>query len=547
MCLKATIMKTKHYFLLMIAILLYTNSSAQAGLNATLNSFKRSTPLIGFNGNAARCTSTWTVQTWLDTVKTLNAAMFRYPGGTNANHFDWQTGYWQNAASTPTWVANLTCTATVKAEDFQLGLTACQAKPLMILNFQYSNVTYQIQGLDYAVSKGVPVEHIEIGNEHNILASTQQYIPASTYATNTKIWADSIKTHYPNSKICLVGGATTNSTHPVYGWHDSIFSKNPNIEALSFHLYMGCGNSDNKFCSKRALSIPFHATLGVANRYAQARFTQTVIPSNIEVWTTEYNMSENLFAEPMQHAGTWTHGLYISVLSHLLLKENKITMMLDHNVTTGVEFGAVDINSLMTSSGVAMSLLGSASKGTDSTALIDFNGQASVTWSTTSYPSLIGWKFWKTNSNTKNVWISNLSAQTIKVSADQIIGTNFSYDHYKADTNFVVNGIKSLSITSGFSTDSITIPPYSITILKNLTSTSLKEKSKNDDLTFFPNPVSQTLYLSKSVSAVKIYDVYGRIIKTYKGGIQNIAVDELGEGIYFLQTEHYSKRFIVKH
>ena len=234
-------------------------------------------------------------------------------------------------------------------------------------------------------------------------------------------------------------------------------------------------------------------------------------------------------------------------MSHLLMSIPKITMLVDHNVTGTTDFAAVDVNHKVTASGVAMKLIGEASKGTDSTALIDFNGQASVTWSTTSYPSLIGWKFWKSNSNTKNVWISNLSSQTIKVSVDQIIGTNFSFSHYKADTNFVVNGVKSLSITTGFSTDSITIPPYSITILKDLNSTSLKENSKEYDLTFFPNPVSQTLYFSKSLEAVKIYDVYGRNVKTYNGTIQNITVDELPDGVYFLQANYFTKRFIVKH
>lgn len=538
---KQQVMKIK---LFLFALIVIAYSNAQTNINATLNSFKRPTPLIGFNGQANFCVANWANQSWLDSLATLNTAILRFPGGTNSNHWDWQTGWYQNAASTPSWVASLTGTCISKADEFKLGMNACNSKALMVINFQYSNVTYQIAGLNYAISKGVPVERIEMGNEHNIGTSVQQYIPAGTYASNGKVWADSLKAHFPNAKICMVGGAIGTITS---AWHDSIFSKNPNIDALSFHLYLTAGNSDNNYFTRRALSMPFGSTTGVNYRYNTAKFTQTVIPSNIEVWATEYNLGEAVSGCPIQHAGTWTHALYLNCMSHELMNIPKITMLLNHDVGGSNDFAAVDNNHKITAAGVSMGLLGYASKGTDSTQQISFNGQTSITWSTTTYPSLIGWKFWKTNSNTKNAWITNLSSQTVKVSVDQIVGTNFSFTHYKADTNFVVNGIKSLSITTGFSSDSITIPPYSITILKDLTNTSVKESSKEVDVTFYPNPASQTLYFSKSLEAVKIYDVYGRNVKTHNGSIRNISVDDLPDGIYFLQTEHFAKRFIVKH
>ena len=530
--------------IIVLTMAISITSNSQTGLNATLNSFKRPTPLIGFNGQANFCTGNWANQSWLDSLATLNTALLRFPGGTNANHWDWQTGWYQNAATTPSWVANLTGTCISRADEFKIGMNACNSKALLVINFQHSNIGYQIQGLNYAISKGVPVEKIEMGNEHNIGSSAQQYIPAGTYASLGKVWADSLKSHYPNSKICMVGGAIGTTTA---AWHDSIFSKNPNIDALSFHLYLTAGNNDNNYFTRRALSMPFGNTTGVNYRYNTAKFTQTVIPSNIEIWATEYNLGEAVSGCPIQHAGTWTHALYLNCMSNELMNIPKITMLLNHDVAGSNDFAAVDNNNKITAAGVSMGLLGSVSKGTDSTQLITFNSQPTITWSTTTYPSLMGWKFWKTNSNTKNAWITNLSSQTIKVSVDQIIGTNFSFAHYKADTNFVVNGIKSLSITTGFSTDSITIPPYSITVLKDLTNTSINESSKEYDFTFYPNPVSQTLYFSKSLEAVKIYDVYGRNIKSCNGSSRNISVDDLPDGVYFLQTQHYSKRFIVKH
>ncbi len=547
-------MKAKTIFQLMIALLLYSNVSSQTGLNATLNTFKRPTPLIGFNGAANFCNQTWTNQGWMDSVATLNIAMLRFPGGTNANHWDWQTGWWQNAPTTPTYVANLTNTCITRADEFKVGLTACNAKGLMVINFQHSNVTYQIQGLNYAISKGVAVDRIEMGNEHNIGSSAQQYIPAGTYATNGKIWADSLKAHFPSAKVCMVGGAVGTTTAM---WHDSIFSKNPNIDALSFHLYLPAGNTDNKFFTRRALSMPFGVNTGVNYRYTTAKYTQTVIPSNIEIWATEFNMGEALSGCPIQHAGSWTHALYISAMSHLLMSKIKITVLLDHDIAGQIDFAAVDPNHKITANAVAMGLLGQTSKGTDSTALIDFNGQANITWSTTTYPSLIGWKFWK--HNTENGWICNLSNQAIKVSMDQIIGGGFTYDNYFTDTNFVVNGIKSLFHAGGFSTDSVSFPPYSITTL-NKQSTTLTQHlaANNSALMVYPNPSSGNLNIifnnaDMNVTKFKIYDLLGKEVdhKLIYAHPNGLSVDINGiDGIYFVEVQTSNgtlkQKFIIK-
>jgi len=489
----------------------------QAALNATLTTFKRPTPLIGFNGAANFCSATWTNKPFRDSVGTLRPSIIRFPGGTNSNHWDWQTGYWQVAPSTPTYVANLTNTCITRADELQLGLNASPgSKAVMVLNFQYSNINYQVQGLNYAVSKGVPVEYIELGNEHNISSSIQQYIPASTYATQGKIWADSLKANFPNAKVCMVGGAIPFS--PTSGWHDSIFSKNPNIDALSFHIYLGAGNNDSKFCTKRALSMPFNtstgATGGVASRFMTGKFTNSVVPNNIEVWATEYNMSEQLTSCPIQHAGTWTHALYLSEMSHLLMSQPKITMLLNHNVTGLVDFAAVDMGTNVLASGVAMRLLNEAARSTDSTASVNFVGQANITWSTTTYPSLIGWKFWK--GPTENAWICNLSPNSTKISADEIVGTNFSYDSFYEDSTFVVQGLASLKHNLGLSSDSVTLPAFSITLLKKQSSSGILTSSQKNNFKIYPNPTLDLVTIESTIenkiTKISVYDPLGRLI-----------------------------------
>lgn len=58
-----------------------------------------------------------------------------------------------------------------------LGIDACNATPLFVLNFQYSTIGYEIQGLKHAQDLGLPVKFLEIGNEHNLppIGGTDQF------------------------------------------------------------------------------------------------------------------------------------------------------------------------------------------------------------------------------------------------------------------------------------------------------------------------------------------------------------------------------------
>ncbi len=532
-------MKTK-FILFCTAVIITAQLFSQTGLNATLGSFKRLTPIIGFNGSANFCSSTWSNQSFRDSASTLKSEMFRYPGGTNSNHWDWQTGWYQNAPSTPTWVANMTNTCIVRADEFKLGLTATGAKALMVLNFQYSTINYQIQGLNYALSKGVPIEYIEMGNEHNIYASTQQYMPAGIYSKTGKIWADSLKLNFPTAKICMVGGAGSHSL--TTGWLDSIFSQSPNIDALSFHPYLSAGNTDGKFCTKRALSMPFNTSSGIVSRYTSSKFTNSVVPNNIEVWVTEYNLAEQTFSCPIQHAGSWTHGLFISEMSHLLMMQPKITMLLNHNISGSVDFAAVDLSGNVQAGGISTQLLREAAIGTDSTATINFIGQANITWSTTSYPSLIGWKFWK--GLTENAWICNLSPNVIKISADQIVGTNFSYDSFYEDSAFVVKGIASLKHNLGFSNDSVTLPPFSMNVLKRQASASVQDFNSIGALKIYPNPTAGDVIFELDneveIETIIIYDAKGKVVYEKRNiGKRRSVIIKMPDltGIYFVKIE----------
>lgn len=430
-----------------------------AGINATLAAAARPTPLIGFNTNAHHSIANWTLPWFRDSTATLNSAVLRYPGGTTANHWDWQTGWFQLAPTTPAQFANITPRGTIRFEELQLGLLAAAAAPLLVLNIQHATLAYELQGLARAVAVGVPVTLVELGNEHN-LTGFQSMDPA-VYASRVKLWADSIKAAFPGVKVCAVGGTPPNLPQ----WHDVIFSQSPRIDALAFHLYLGAGNTDGAFNVTRALSIPFAASGGLVDRYNRAGFNQPSIPANIEVWATEYNLGEALSGAAMQHADTWTHALYASAMSHLLLGIPRVTMLINHNLTNTLDFAAIDpFTRRITANGVAMMLLGQASKGLPNATEIMFPNSASVTYMGTSYPSLIGWRF--SSASVQRAWIVNLSGSAQIVSFANVLNGSFSYRLLHGDPALHVNGAASLLTTAGQSGGSITLPAYSIGVLE---------------------------------------------------------------------------------
>ena len=328
-----------------IIALLNCASIAQTSIQAQLSEFSREVPLIGFNTNAHHTTATWTLQTFRDSTAFLSPSILRYPGGSTASYWDWQTGWFMSGTTLPPGLGNLQ-QIPVRPEEFKLGLDASESEGLFVLNIQNSEISYQMDGLRHINSLGINPNYIEIGNEHNL---SMDSLEACYYAQQSKIWCDSIKGEFPNSEICLVGGEPPNRQT----WHDSILAYNTDFDALAFHVYIGANNSDGIFNVNRALEVPFSS---LNNRYNIAGFDEA--PDSIEVWVTEYNLWEQGNGGLPVIVETWTHALYVIAMNHIFLQNPRITMLINNNLTNHVIYAALDVfdNSLK-ANGVAMKLL----------------------------------------------------------------------------------------------------------------------------------------------------------------------------------------------
>lgn len=535
------------------ALLFLVNLQAYSQIQpcqATIGAINRTTPQIGFNTNAhlpANYPSSnysganWTQQWFIDSTAYIYPEILRYPGGTNANHWDWVTGWFRPGYQTGGPVV------TTRFEEFKPGKIASNANGVYVVNMETSNANYEMNGLRHASAIGMNMNLFELGNEHNLKGDTVltplQFMTSQAYSQLAKKYYDSIKAVFPNSKICAVGG--NNFQRP--DWHDSVQKYVPTIEALAFHVYTNANNVDLVFNVNRALAVPFGSAannLSLLYRYNTAGFS--TLPASREVWVTEYNLWEQQISASPVIAETWTNFLYVTAMNHFFLSKSNITMMLNHSLASTVPYyyAISNLDKHITANGLAMKLLLDVSRGSQTCQSMNFSGNPSITYGTSVIPKLIGWNF--NYSNYKKGFICNFSKDTFKVSIASVYSNPMQFNQFSADTNFMVRGLSSLRKYSGNSTDSILVYPFSFTQITSSpisniqtqqtsignTQISVYRSQSDNDVTVHSNFTLQNV-------EVIVYNLLGQEvqrIQNISGQQIKISTNGLSHGVYIIKV-----------
>lgn len=506
----------KNYLFIILVFTFFESAHTQITIKAQLSNFRRKTPLMGLNGNAIY-NNTWTNPALVDSIKNLNPSIIRYPGGTPGNYWDWKTG-WPVAPFSSCYPNGPLPKLMVRHNELKIGLDSCHADMLYTINMMNSNLSYQLQGLNNASGLAIPVKYIEIGNEHNL---TCDPISSSTYASMSKIWADSIKAHYPKAKICLVGGDIPSSAP---NWIRDISLQPINYNALSFHVYPLPALSP--FNVKNALAIAYNTT---GMRYSVSHFSN--VPTK-EVWVTECNMSTG----NTSLSNSWTQTLFLLTMMDTLISINQVTMILPWAYSgPNLYLQSLDYNDFsMKATGVAVKFMNDISRGMDSCQKIKFTPDLYQNYNGITYPAMFGYTFY--NDVTSKTILVNLSSSIYNLDLSSL-GNVASYSQYYADTaQLISNGFQNLNKTSGRSSP-ILIQPYSVVLIDYSIMTDANQTENNIKLfTIFPNPANDKLNM-KGIplkSQFRIYDANGQaeLEGIYKD--ESIDISRLKAGLHFL-------------
>jgi len=277
----------------------------------------------------------------------LKPKLFRYPGGTVANYWDWKTGWFMDLPNLPMNYINLN-PMTNDLTTLKKTLEAAPgAKVVWVLNMLNSSLRYQIKMLTTAVALGMKVELIELGNEFYASGADPsdndfelRWPTGVDYALEANQWIAAIKAKFPDSKISIVGAAkVTNPLKPRRdNWNAEVLSSVIGADAITFHTYSGLmipdSVPDSELFSTENMNRMLDGALTKINAMVEHDFP--LVPSKMEAWITEYNLYK--IGRPI-HA-TWAHALYVGTATMCLAELPKVTKIFFHGLIGNAVFGA---------------------------------------------------------------------------------------------------------------------------------------------------------------------------------------------------------------
>ncbi|MBK9285955.1 MAG: T9SS type A sorting domain-containing protein [Sphingobacteriaceae bacterium] len=153
---------------------------------------------------------------------------------------------------------------------------------------------------------------------------------------------------------------------------------------------------------------------------------------------------------------------------------------------------------------------------------------------------------------------NNANANVIIVNTDTLINKKVEAPSIPGFNLQKVSLITAPTLDTDTSTTTILNPlytsKYSLPIAsvllfeyQNITTNITANKTLANEFTLYPNPTNTTLYLSKAIDNVSIYNLLGEKVFENKGINTSISVAEFDDGIYVLRSNNYPLKFIVNH
>jgi hypothetical protein len=158
--------------------------TASSGATRSLTPF-----FLGYN-NVPFLSPSWTNPEVVKVATQLKPGTLRSPGGTVANYWDWQTGWFVPGApfNSPRSPYGL--------PELQIAVQTTAAKPVYVLNMLTSHLDSQLNMLRTAKQMGLPVNFVELGNEF-YLSSPEDY--KKKVSDGRRLWFDgnNLDSSYP--------------------------------------------------------------------------------------------------------------------------------------------------------------------------------------------------------------------------------------------------------------------------------------------------------------------------------------------------------------
>jgi hypothetical protein len=443
--------------------LLAGSATASTAATGTASPAQFPVPVYGVNDDYAGAASFAAVNVG-PLLKQLDPETLRYPGGTEADYFDWHTGKPTNGSSSYSFTLT----------DLYHAYQATGAPPVFDLNVLAAgnrlNTSDQVAMLTAAQNLGLPVTYVEIGNELYGGGATgafaQAFPTGADYGRTVALYVAALHRDFPGVKVAadaVLNGSTTRAKD----WNSQLLATATGAgapDALILHDYPGV--TYNPFTS--ADVPPLFATA-----YTAISGLTSAVQSlgGKPVWLTEYNFRGPYVPpakrKPNPVQNSYARELYVAEWALMLPRIPDLTQA-DYftAVAGGTEFGAWSDpgDPTLTPAGQAAEMIDAAARGAASSVAITVPGAPTLPGGD---PAVTGQAFTGPGRATTALLVNLTgSAQDVPVSTDVPDGASYQQATGQPTAQQTAAG----PLTSGTITGAtLRLPAYSITLVNTTT------------------------------------------------------------------------------
>jgi hypothetical protein len=331
------------------------------------------------------------------------------------------------------------------------------AIPIFDLNVMTATLASQIDMLKKAQrSYGLPVRYVELGNEFYL--SDSDYVKAFPTARDYgKVVASDVKAlhqAFPGVLVAAVG-SSAHGTARAAGWNTGLLSMATGAgkpDAITLHDHP----EYNKSLTASGLPALFMEAYSSAATLSEVTSKFPGAP----VWITEYGLSLHWTkGNPAQL--TYANALFESEAALLLAQTVRDATLVNYWSAFGPAVNYAYTGKGLTPAGLAMTWLDEAARGAATEAPIVFSGGPELGSSGES--ALIGESFSVGRSRAE--MLVNLSAGRVTIPDGAAIPSGVRYRQVSGVPTRQITAASDLTITSGTIGRSITLAPYSTTVV----------------------------------------------------------------------------------
>ncbi len=555
---------------------------------------------IGFNRRSDNG-NYWKNNTFISLLKEINPEIIRYPGGTQANFWDWRTGKFIEGTN-----KNWGGKEVVSIPDFVKALPD-RSKIIYVLNMarptsatgidvnaeerilkSKETLNLKIKDMLDAIAKceeeGKSLYAVELGNEfyfgniesgifqikekNGLFYSAWNYSQNAAYISSSKGEAaeinakfyleqcndivSAIKNKYPDIKIALITTKSGNANSTRNIWNNTIFNQlrnNPafkflrdNIFAVTQHHYInqsyGIQEQINDiFSAKKAIAEGISYPVDRKDDY-------DMVPDEYKIWYTELGESKRIAED------TWAAGLrYAAFMLSWMSLGDKVGQM-DYQHITDNNVIKTGENMSLAPIGIAAKLLSKAMRNMEKFQEIDFDYNPV---SVDGIKSLYGYKL--ENNTKESLFIINIgNASLSKIDINDLFDTSgelrlIQYYSSKPYIPGVYEGNENIKFISKFIDSTFQINDFSISVIQTGKKLSNKQVTRRK-ITISPNPVEDKLNIindnSERIERILILDTKGNTVLMKNISLNSINVSSFSPGVYFLVLKFGDKKIIKK-